>query len=283
MTEPARCPRCDSPDPARHPAMQHGGEVQICRHPWHGLPALVMTAATAWPKWPFKESPGEFTERLGTAMANEISLLGAVRNVLIEHPPEIPALEAERATHAETRARAEKAEARALSWQREIMRATPGGSEFCDPVATAEYLVAQRNELHEANVARVRAERRAEKAEAERDTVCRREAATIHRYDAKLDALEAQLTTAREALRPFPMQNGPHVPRTAAEIVYAAYAHMYGTCQTLDRLGVRGGFSWKEVEVIFAELRKKHPDKHREIMTRARTTLLETAGEPDPA
>lgn len=32
----ARCPSCDSPDPKRHPAMQHGGEVQLCFDAWHG-------------------------------------------------------------------------------------------------------------------------------------------------------------------------------------------------------------------------------------------------------
>ncbi len=30
-----KCPTCDSPDPARHPAMQYGGEVQVCKDPWH--------------------------------------------------------------------------------------------------------------------------------------------------------------------------------------------------------------------------------------------------------
>lgn len=32
---PARCPRCNSPSPSRHPAVQAGGEVQICPAPFH--------------------------------------------------------------------------------------------------------------------------------------------------------------------------------------------------------------------------------------------------------
>ena len=30
-----RCPRCDSPQPHLHPAVQHEGEVQICEHDFH--------------------------------------------------------------------------------------------------------------------------------------------------------------------------------------------------------------------------------------------------------
>ena len=31
----ARCPRCGSPDPAKHPATSFEGEVQPCKDPWH--------------------------------------------------------------------------------------------------------------------------------------------------------------------------------------------------------------------------------------------------------
>lgn len=33
--EPDKCPRCDSPAPHLHPAMQWEGEVQPCSDPWH--------------------------------------------------------------------------------------------------------------------------------------------------------------------------------------------------------------------------------------------------------
>lgn len=29
------CPRCGSNDPKLHPVVQHGGEVQLCSHPYH--------------------------------------------------------------------------------------------------------------------------------------------------------------------------------------------------------------------------------------------------------
>jgi hypothetical protein len=34
--KPVRCPRCNSPSPELHPAVQHEGEVQMCQHEWHG-------------------------------------------------------------------------------------------------------------------------------------------------------------------------------------------------------------------------------------------------------
>ena len=30
-----RCPKCASRAPQRHPAVQHGGEVELCAHDYH--------------------------------------------------------------------------------------------------------------------------------------------------------------------------------------------------------------------------------------------------------
>ena len=30
-----KCPRCESPNPKWHPAVQYEGEVELCNHPWH--------------------------------------------------------------------------------------------------------------------------------------------------------------------------------------------------------------------------------------------------------
>ena len=46
-----KCPRCGSPDPEKHPAVQLGGEVQPCSDPFHGIkPDLKGTPAEPDPK-----------------------------------------------------------------------------------------------------------------------------------------------------------------------------------------------------------------------------------------
>jgi hypothetical protein len=72
----------------------------------------------------------------------------------------------------------------------------------------------------------------------------------------KIELLEADRT---EQKRLFPMQRGPAIPWSLAATIYAAYSKLYGTQQSLEKLAARGGFSWREVEVIFAELKKREP------------------------
>lgn len=40
-----KCPRCGSPDPKLHPAVQFEGEVQLCHHPYHAGADLTRALA----------------------------------------------------------------------------------------------------------------------------------------------------------------------------------------------------------------------------------------------
>ena len=60
-----------------------------------------------------------------------------------------------------------------------------------------------------------------------------------------------------EKVERFPMQNGPPITMKTARIVYAIYSSLYGTDQSLKRLGERGGFGWAEVEAITKEFIKR--------------------------
>ena len=43
-----RCPTCDSPSPELHPAVQHEGEVEICKDQWHGEEAAHQETLGLW-------------------------------------------------------------------------------------------------------------------------------------------------------------------------------------------------------------------------------------------
>jgi hypothetical protein len=73
---------------------------------------------------------------------------------------------------------------------------------------------------------------------------------------------------AVEGERMFAMQHGPYIPWSLAEVIYEAYAALYGTEQDIERMHSRGGFSWREVEIIFSELARARPAKLASIASR---------------
>lgn len=66
----------------------------------------------------------------------------------------------------------------------------------------------------------------------------------------------------------FAMQHGPYIPWSLAELIYEAYAALYGTDQSIEKMHARGGFSWREVEVIFSELARDRPARLANIARR---------------
>lgn len=70
---PERCPRCDSPAPHLHPAMQCEGEVEVCRDAWHGAERREDPPASTDP------DPREMR-----ALWDAVAVLGAARGVCVE-------------------------------------------------------------------------------------------------------------------------------------------------------------------------------------------------------
>jgi hypothetical protein len=74
--------------------------------------------------------------------------------------------------------------------------------------------------------------------------------------------------------RLFAMQHGPYIPWALAVIIYEAYAAQHGSSQSIEKMNDRGGFSWREVEVIFSGLLKDRPKKLEELKTRWRIPYI---------
>jgi hypothetical protein len=68
--------------------------------------------------------------------------------------------------------------------------------------------------------------------------------------------------------RLFAMQHGPFIPWALAELIYEAYSSLYGPGQSIERMHERGGFSWREVEIIFSDLARRHPKKLEQMRQR---------------
>jgi len=69
------------------------------------------------------------------------------------------------------------------------------------------------------------------------------------------------------AERRFNMTNGPSIPWSLAEALYAGYSARHGTSQSLERLHERGGFGWEEIAFMWDEPRGK--DKFRSAVNSA--------------
>lgn len=64
-------------------------------------------------------------------------------------------------------------------------------------------------------------------------------------YETSAEKLNS-IVAAKE--KSFPMQGGPPIPWSLAELLYVGYVALFGKDQTLERLAERGGFGWGEIE-----------------------------------
>jgi hypothetical protein len=91
--------------------------------------------------------------------------------------------------------------------------------------------------------------------------VCPRDRDLANRCECGLDALADTRVlnaapSAGDALREFPMLDGPSIPWSVAETVYERYKSRGGVIeQSLERIAQRGGFGWGEV----ADMWKRKP------------------------
>lgn len=104
----------------------YGGE--ICAECGAAKGSLRGNAPCAWPpaktakRWPFLESPGEFTARFEAAITSFDSLLPAVHNVLIERPPTLVAAPAAPGAYSRGQHDADSRELRSLCIARDAAR-----------------------------------------------------------------------------------------------------------------------------------------------------------------
>jgi len=66
----------------------------------------------------------------------------------------------------------------------------------------------------------------------------------------------------------FPIQNNKldcNVPLCIAEEAYKEYASQYGTSQSLERLGERGGFGCSEIAILLYERCKRLEQLHKPL------------------
>ena len=82
-----------------------------------------------------------------------------------------------------------------------------------------------------------------------------------------------------EAMRPFPMQDGPPIPWGVAK---AIYEHLYRyNGQSLERLAQRGGFGWAEVQTLWRDRRRTHAYHRDACVAQARAALTAARGDKE--